>query len=195
MKSEMKLSSRMQLLVGAALVLLIVVARVLPHLANFAPVVAVGLLGGFAFSSRLQAISVVLIGMLLSDVLIGFESLGMRLVVYLAFVLPVFLGHGLRSMNGSDSRLKFGGALFGSTLLSSIAFFLTTNFAVWLEGTLYTHTWAGFISCYVNAIPFFRTAIAGDLVYTAALFGAWALVQHWAARSETETEVAADRAV
>jgi hypothetical protein len=58
-------------------------------------------------------------------------------------------------------------------VLSSILFFIVTNFGVWLTGGgwFYPKTWQGLMECYTLAIPFFRNTVAGDLVYTGALFG------------------------
>ena len=45
--------------------------------------------------------------------------------------------------------------------------FLISNFGVWLGGW-YTFTLAGFLSCYINAIPFFAT-LAGDSFHGSTL--------------------------
>ena len=49
-------------------------------------------------------------------------------------------------------------------VLSSVIFFIVSNFGVWILG--YPKTWEGFIKCYTVAIPFFRNSLAGDLVYS-----------------------------
>ena len=61
--------------------------------------------------------------------------------------------------------------------MSSLLFFVLTNFGVWLVNGYYPHTVAGLAACYVAAIPFFQNSIAGDLFYTALLFGGFALLQ------------------
>ena len=42
----------------------------------------------------------------------------------------------------------------GSSLLSSVLFFLVSNFGVWAVQNMYPHTFAGLIECYMMAIPF-----------------------------------------
>ena len=42
---------------------------------------------------------------------------------------------------------------------------------------MYAHTAAGLIDCYVAALPFFRNTLFSDLVYTALLFGGFALLE------------------
>jgi len=65
------------------------------------------------------------------------------------------------------------------SLLASIQFYIITNFAVWIFGTMYSKNLAGLINCYFMAIPFFRNTILGDLFYIGVLFSAYSLVNHF----------------
>ncbi|MFA4818191.1 MAG: DUF6580 family putative transport protein, partial [Parcubacteria group bacterium] len=65
---------------------------------------------------------------------------------------------------------------------SSITFFLVTNFAVWAFFDWYPHTWAGLITNFTLALPFFRNTLLGDVFYTGVLFGAYELALYLAAR-------------
>jgi hypothetical protein len=61
----------------------------------------------------------------------------------------------------------------GSALAGSVVFFLVSNFAVWAAwGDLYPMTFAGLMTCYAAGLPFFRRAVEGDLLFTAAMFAA-----------------------
>ena len=51
-----------------------------------------------------------------------------------------------------------------SILLSSMIFFIVSNFGVWVLG--YPHTFDGLMLCYTMAIPFFGYSIIGDLEST-----------------------------
>jgi hypothetical protein len=86
--------------------------------------------------------------------------------VYGSMVLVVAIGRFVRERGVL-------GALLGA-LAGGAAFFAITNFAVWL-GDLYPHTPSGLADCYIAALPFYRNQIAGDLLFTGALFGAHAL--------------------
>ena len=63
----------------------------------------------------------------------------------------------------------------------SLVFFLVTNLFVWAESlfdgplAMYPPTWAGLVECYTAAVPFYRTALLGDLFYCGVLFGGLAL--------------------
>src|SRR5439155_12683881 len=105
---------------------------------------------------------------LLSDAIIGFHS-GMPFV-YASVGLIVLLGW-LALSRVTVLRLA------GAALASSVLFFVITNFGTWVVSGIYPHTWAGLIACYVAAIPFFQNTLAGDLAYTALLFGVFALLE------------------
>ncbi len=68
----------------------------------------------------------------------------------------------------------------GAGLAASISFFLASNFAVWAVWNMYPKTLGGLVDCYVAAVPFFRNTLAGDLFFSAVLFGIGALVSGYA---------------
>jgi hypothetical protein len=149
----------------AALLLLGIVARLVPHPWNATPVMAIALFGG-AYLSKRWAILLPLAIVAISDVLIGWHDTVP--FTWGAFVLTGMLAWWIRT-RPSPFRI-LASALAGSTV-----FFLMTNFGVWVAGGLYPRTADGLWRCYVAAIPFFRSTVLGDLVYTAALFGGYAL--------------------
>jgi hypothetical protein len=58
----------------------------------------------------------------------------------------------------------------------SLLFFVLSNFAVWAFSGMYALDWQGLTACYVAALPFLQNTIAGDMFWTAVLFGgAWAV--------------------
>jgi hypothetical protein len=151
------------ILIGSALILAAALSRLLPHPANFTPIAAMALAGGVYFNKRI-ALVIPLAALVISDLFIGFHNT--ILFVYGSFILIGLIGLWLKSH-------KKPLPIFGAALLSSILFFVVTNFGVWLTGGgwFYPKTWQGLIECYTLAIPFFRNTIAGDLVYTVVLFG------------------------
>jgi hypothetical protein len=63
-------------------------------------------------------------------------------------------------------------------LACSLMFFVTTNFAVWAFSGIYSLDMAGLVQCYVAGLPFLKHTVAGDLFWTAVLFGgAWLLTR------------------
>ncbi len=68
--------------------------------------------------------------------------------------------------------------LLSAALVTSVSFFLVSNFAVWVVWNMYPKTLAGLATCYAAGLPFFRNEMAGDLLFTAVMFGIGALVAH-----------------
>jgi hypothetical protein len=156
------------LLTAVLLILFAAFSRVMPHPANFTPIAAIALFSGVYLKKRYFFV-IPITAMLLSDLFIGFHS-GM-IWVYGSFAVIAVLGLWLRSH-------KSTGYIIGTTLVSSIVFFIITNFGVWLSG-YYTTTLNGLIECYTMAIPFFRNTVAGDLIYVGVMFGIYELVSRY----------------
>lgn len=140
---------------------------ILPLPPNAAPLVGVALLAGFILPSRALAFSVPLTAMVISDAWIGTYNLPVMLTVYAALLIPVTLSSLVRK---NFSLVRLG----GSTLASTLTFFVTTNFAVWAFGTWYPQTWVGLSECFVAALPFLKYNVVGDLMWTSVLFGLYA---------------------
>ncbi len=142
--------------------------RLLPHPPNVSPIAALALFGGAGFSDRRLAFLVPLTALFASDLVLGFYS--HMEFVYASFAVIVCIGLWLRTR---QSVLTVGGA----ALSSSVLFFVVTNFGTWATEAMYPHTLAGLLACYTAAIPFFQNTVAGDLFFTAVLFGGFALLE------------------
>ena len=142
--------------------------RLVPHPPNFTPIAAMALFGAAYLGRNPLAFAAPLGALLLSDLVLGFYS-GMW-VQYVSVALVVLIGW---LALGKVTALRVGAA----AIASSVLFFVTTNFGVWLLGTMYPHTLAGLAASYVAAIPFFQNTVAGDLFYSGLLFGGFALLE------------------
>lgn len=151
-----------------------VILRLLPHPPNFAPIAAMALFGGFYLNKR-YALVVPLIAMLISDYLLGFHNT--ILFVYGSFIITGIIGLWLRSHKAFSN-------IIAAILISSLLFFLITNFGVWFVGNLYPKTFAGLIQSYFFAIPFFRNTLFGDLFYVGVFFGSYELILRLISRPE-----------
>ncbi len=165
------------LIVAAAL------TRLLPHPPNFTPITAIAVFGGATLPLR-WATAITLGAMLVSDLALGILAGDWSVTfhptlpaVYGSFVAAIVLSRLLLR-----ERLRLV-PIAAVTLSSSVLFFVVTNFAVWLTGSLYPKTWEGLIACYGAALPFFRNSLFGDAVYTALLFGGYRvlgrLIGYW----------------
>jgi hypothetical protein len=108
--------------------------------------------------------------MLAADMFLGFYQWQMMVAVYGSLGIAALIGFMMRK-NVTASRVLF------AALGSSVVFFIITNWAVWQFGTMYAHSLAGLLESYTMALPFFRNSLIGDVLYTAMLFGSWAVVR------------------
>ena len=145
---------------AASLTVLSMLARLLPHAPNFTPVGSSSLFAGARLNGWMAYLLPLLV-MAVTDPLVGGYTFGTPFI-YAAFLINVLIGRSLRATN---SPLRIGAA----ALVCSLQFFLITNFAYFLE--MGPHTPQGLMASYVGALPFFGYTVAGDLTYTALVFG------------------------
>ena len=150
----------------SGLVLVLALTRIIPHLPNFTPINAVCLFGGSMFRNRLLAFAVPIAVMLLSDLIIGFHN--NMIAVYGAFILVIFAGYLIRNKINITTVIS-------TSIISSLTFFLVTNFSTWLGDPRYTQNLAGLFTDYTESLPFLRNQVLGDLFYSGAIFGLFAL--------------------
>jgi len=143
--------------------------RLMPHLPNVSPVAAMALFGGACFTDKRLAFIVPFLAMLFSDLILGFHHT--MLYVYLGFGLTVVTGIWLQQ------HLKVVNIAV-ATVVSSLLFFLLTNFGVWVTSGLYPASTQGLVQTYIAGIPFFQNSLTGNLVFTAMVFGGYALLKN-----------------
>jgi hypothetical protein len=161
-----------KLLVISGIILAAALSRLLPHADNFSPIGAIALFAGAFIANRFLAFVIPVLALVLSDALMGFPGWA-----YPSQIIMVYLTFGLITLLGSTLKNNKGALRVGATsLASSLVFFVVTNFVVWLGG-FYAMNFSGLVNCYVSAIPFFKSSLAGDLFYTTVLFGGFYLIQ------------------
>ena len=145
-------------------ILVAVFSRIIPHPANFSPIIAMGLFSGFYFKNNKKlALFIPLVAMVISDIYLGFYSIS--LFVYLSLGFIILIGFLIPNEKYTTS---FDNILFGS-LAGSVVFFIISNLGVFLLNG-YGYSIEGFIICYVQAIPFFQTSLMADLLFTTVIF-------------------------
>lgn len=147
-------------------------SRFLPHPWHFTPIGAALLFFGARTSRKQMWFPVALLA--LSDVILSKYVYGVSLdlsvlVSWAWYAGIVLLGTRLRN---TSNPLWIG----SSALASAVSFFLASNFAVWIGGTMYPKTPAGLMTCYAAGIPFFQRDVIGTLLYTTVMFSIGALV-------------------
>jgi hypothetical protein len=165
MKSEL-ITNRFWVITG--MILAAAFFRLIPHPPNFAPIAAMALFGGAYFSRKWAAFVVPLTAMFITDLFLGYHVT--LWAVYLSFVFIVVIGMTM------IKQKKIGNVFFAS-VISSVLFFVITNFGFWLSDTYYDMTGAGLVACYTAAIPFFHQTLLSDLFFAAVLFGAYEILK------------------
>ena len=143
------------------LVGLIALGRVIPHPPNFTPVLAMAVFMPYLTRDLYSAMLVPLSAMFVSDLYLGLHS--SMFWVYASILLGTTLSHYTMSMKKTYVHLG------SNALLSATIFFVITNFAVWMSGSMYPLTIDGLLLCYTTAIPFFGNTLAGTLFYVSLL--------------------------
>jgi hypothetical protein len=170
------MSNKSKLIIAFLLVTLGAVARLLPHMWNFAPIAGIALFAGVYLGKR-YAILLPIIAMLAGDLFIGFYFWKLMLAVYASLALVGLIGIAIKKHKSAETVLA-------GSIVASVLFFLVTNFVVWKFSPWYAQTWAGLLECYTLALPFFRNTLLGNVFYTGVLFGAYELVLAWARKKQ-----------
>lgn len=154
-------------------ILLAAISRVFPHFDNFTPIASMALFGGVYFSDKRLAFIVPLVAMIISDVILelttGWGFHNTIVYVYVAFILTSAIGLYVRKNTNVQTVL-------GASVLSSLLFFIITNFGVWAASGGVGGA-SGLATTYVLGIPFFAPTLLGDVFYNTILFGAFYLAQ------------------
>lgn len=148
------------------IILVAVLMRLVPHLPNFTPIAAMALFGG-VYLNKKYAFAIPLAAMFLSDIFLGFHPA--MPYVYGSFILTGAIGLWLKNHKSAKN-------IICASLISSILFFLITNFGVWAGGW-YPKTLNGLLESYIMGIPFFKNTVFGDLIYAGLFFGGYELAQ------------------
>jgi hypothetical protein len=164
---------------NTVLILIIVVAALFRLLAfkykdlsNFNPVGAIAIFGGAYFAGKWKGYLTVLLALFTTDIVLNYLYFSKLTLwysgaewTYLAFALMVLVGTFIKKVNVLNVVL--------AAVVSVLIHWLLTD----LPGTLYPHTWAGYGTSLVNAIPFEYNMIYGNLVFGILLFGGFELAK------------------
>lgn len=170
------------------LVALSALYRIIPgRLPGFAPQMAIALFAGALFQkNKAWSFALPLLSMFLSDALYqvlyikGMTSIqgfyGGQWVNYLLIASLATIGWWMGT--AKISRITTG-LLAGPT-----AYFLVSNFIVWISGGGYHRpiTPSGLMMCYADGLPFYNTGVLSTVIFGLFLFGGYALIRKGSVR-------------
>lgn len=86
------------------------------------------------------------------------------------YLAVIILGRIL--LKSRTTWLRAGAAI----VLGPTSFFLVSNYAVWVGGTMYPRTMSGLAACYAAAVPFYRNDVLSTAICVGLAFGLPVLV-------------------
>lgn len=157
MKKTKFLAALLLVLAGITLRLLMVEFIRIPNLevvTSFSLIAGVMLGGIFTFVVPLSIIAV-------TDMYLG--NTVILVFTWSAFAIIGVFGFLLKKRKSFNFR--FLGEMTGMGIISSLFFYLYTNFGWWLLTGMYSHTLQGLIQCYIMGLPFLKTNLLGNLLF------------------------------
>jgi len=164
---------------------LLVTTPIMTPLSNFTPIGAMALFGGYYYKNNWKAFVIPLVTLWLSDFVIDsfvyYHSLTWFydgfIWTYATFALMVIVGMLIRKV-GIKSIIIAG-------IVTTFLHWVITDFGVWVEhgldvttGKPYTYNLAGLWRCLLEALPYEKNLVLGNLAFGVILFGAF----EWAQR-------------
>jgi hypothetical protein len=147
---------------------------------NFSPVGAMALFGGAYFAKKYWAFIVPTLGLWMSNLVLNNT-------VYKAWFPEFSFGFDAWTFGSFAVMVAIGIVIFmkkvntvnflSANLLGTVAFFLVSNFGVWMGSKMYTHDMNGLLECYALGLPFIKNTLLSNLLFSGILFGAFELAQ------------------
>jgi len=179
MKKDKKLNLRFGTI--TALILLAAFSRIVPHMPNFSPLGAMGLLGVTHFQRKWQSFLIVVAAVWLSDLFINnviYAKYYSTFTWFYSVFYWIYATYLLIVLAGIVILKKITVMrIIAASLAATTIFFLVTNFICWPGSSPYSHDFSGMMICYAAGIPFLKETFSGDLSYSGILFGGVALAQ------------------
>jgi len=143
------------LIYSIILVAALVQLRLIPHPPNFTPILAAGIFSGYYFKNFFMSLFIIILSMFLGDLYLGIHDT--MFFTYISLIAVVAVGFYIKKFKSLE--ILFGG------IISSVCFFIITNFGAWLTLDMYEKNFSGLISSYVLAIPFFQNTLVSTILY------------------------------
>jgi hypothetical protein len=152
---------------------------------NFKPSLAAAILAGAILRDWRLAVAVPFASLALTDGFLGVYEWPLMVAVYACLTLPVFWSRategatrwlcerlGASRFGGARSLVELVGLNVGAAV-SAVLFFAVTSWVVWTSTPWYTPDWTGLSQAYLNALPFLRWMLQGNVLFLQSLLVVW----------------------
>lgn len=167
------------------LIIVAAISRFIPHGYNFTPIAGMALLGGAYFNKKALAFAIPIAVLFVTDLILNntlyraFFPSEDDFVLFSEFMIYTYLGTAAIALIGMGFLKKVTGPrILGSALLSTIVFFLLTNFGSWFGSPMYPQTFSGLLTSYIAGLPFMSGHLIGNIVFSFLLFGSYELAKN-----------------
>ncbi len=160
-------------------ILLIAVIKLFPHPDNFTPILGLAIFGGAMLLRKRIFLYVTIIALFVSDFVFNnyvhpeYFANKKGIIFFADYMIWVYVSIVLIIFSASFLLKKFNYIkLFFTAIGGAIVFFLITNFGSWLSSPeLYTRDFSGLLNSYVAGIPFFRSTLISNIIFSFIVFG------------------------
>ncbi len=166
---------KLDIVIFFSLLALIIATRILFHIGpNVEFVTISSLIGGYFFSSKKLSFLLPLMAMAMTEAILGNTSI--FIFTWSAFLFTPMMGMFLKSefiknkLENMPLSIRPAILGLGGAALSVVIFYLWTNFGVVVTTNMYPDTIQGLINSYINALPFLKNQLAGNILTAPLLF-------------------------
>ncbi len=160
------------------LILMAIFSRLIPHPSNFTAIGAIAIFAGFLVPNRFLSFLIPITAMFISDLIINnLVYFSDNFVWFSSGIIWIYLGIMAHTLSALFFRKPNVFGIAGASLSGAILFFLLSNFGVWIGSGIYEKSTSGLMICYTAALPFFGNVLAGNLFFSAVLFGVYFILE------------------
>ncbi|MGB9639186.1 MAG: DUF6580 family putative transport protein [bacterium] len=151
--------------------------RLIPHPPNFSPLYSISVFSSILpielnnkYAKYISFLIPIFI-LFITDLILSVHKT--MIFNYFAFLSISLFSYFIFNKYNNFSRQITGVIL---SLISSIWFFIVSNFGVWLLSNMYSKDIQGLLTCYINALPFLGNSLISSIIFSIIIFYSYELI-------------------
>ncbi len=175
-------------------ILLIAGIKLMPHPDNFTPILGLAIFGGAMFIRKKIFLYITILSLFISDFIFNnyihpeYFANRSNIIIVADYMIWVYLSIFIIIIAASYILKKFSYLkLFFTAIGGALIFFLITNFGSWMSSPeLYSRDFSGLINSYVAGIPFFRSTLISNIIFSFIVFGIYDITIKYVLKLKSE---------